>query len=55
MFVLFFVSDNLLHFLSDLYTPYLYNTPCDRKHIKKITQHVVDIVHEKGYAQHGIL
>ena len=55
MFVLLSVSDILLHFLSDLYTPYLYNTPCDRKHIKKKTQHVVDIVHEKGYVQHAIL
>ena len=55
MFVLFIVSDILLHFLSDLYTQYLYNTLCDRKHIKKITQHVVDIVQEKGYAQHTIL
>ena len=55
MFVLLSVSGILLHFLSDLYTPYLYNTHCDRMHIKKITKHVGVIVHEKGYAQHAIL
>jgi hypothetical protein len=57
MFVLLFPSDILRHFPLDLYTPYLYNTLCDRKHITKINQHAVAIFHchEKGNALNGIL
>jgi hypothetical protein len=39
MFVLLFPSDILRHFPSDMHTPYLYNTLCDRKQITKIKQH----------------